>query len=119
MAGFLHSIDVAALSSDSEGTPLLLLECMAHGTPLVATDVGGIRDVLEDGRSVMLVPRRDPAAMAEALEALLLDPTRRELMAREAAARLARYEISSVAEEFATLYERLLDRSHRRALAAA
>ncbi|MEA2295731.1 MAG: hypothetical protein QOE86_3370 [Solirubrobacteraceae bacterium] len=118
MTGFLRAIDVAAMSSDFEGTPLLLFECMAHGTPLVATDVGGIRDVLEDGRSVSLVPRRDPVALAGAIEALLRDAARRDQMARAAAEQLPRYEIDQVAEEFAALYERLLARSTRRTIAA-
>jgi glycosyltransferase involved in cell wall biosynthesis len=118
MTGFLRSIDVAALSSDSEGQPLLMLECMANGTPLVATDVGGIRDVLEPGRSVSLVPRRDPPALAAAIEALLRDPARRAEMACEAAERLPMYRIDRVAAEFGALYERLLERSARRAVAA-
>jgi glycosyltransferase involved in cell wall biosynthesis len=106
--GLLRAVDVAAISSDFEGTPLFALECMAHGVPLVSTDVGGIADVLEDGRSVELVPRRDPAALAEALEALLADPERREQLAAAGAARLRPLAIDRVAADFADLYERLL-----------
>jgi glycosyltransferase involved in cell wall biosynthesis len=107
--GILADADVAALSSDFEGTPLFAFECMAAGTPLVATDVGGLPDMLEDGRSALLVPPRDPAALALALDALVDDPGRRAMLAAAARARLRRYEIARVAERFADLYDRLLD----------
>jgi len=108
VGGLLRAIDVAAISSDFEGTPLFALECMAHGVPLVSTDVGGIADVLEDGSSVLLVPRRDPGALAEALEALLADPERRRALATAGAERLRPLAIDRVAADFAGLYERLL-----------
>ena len=105
----LADVDVAALSSDYEGTPLFAFECMAAGTPLVATDVGGLPDMLEHGRSALLVPPRDPAALAAALDGLLEDPARRAALATAARRRLARYEIGPVAARFADLYDRLLD----------
>ena len=111
----LRSVDVAAMSSDFEGTPLFGLECMAEGVPLVSTDVGGIRDVLDDGRSVLLVPRRDAPAMARALEGLLRDPARRAEVAAAAAERLPPYRIETVAAEFADLYDRLGECSRRTA----
>jgi glycosyltransferase involved in cell wall biosynthesis len=107
VAGLLKASDIAAISSDFEGTPLFALECMAHGVPLVSTDVGGIADVLEDGRSVLLVPRRDPEALAGALTALLDDTERRQALASAAAERLHPLRIEQVAADFAGLYERL------------
>jgi glycosyltransferase involved in cell wall biosynthesis len=104
----LGALDVAAMSSDFEGLPLFVLECMAHGTPLVATRVGGIPDALEDGRSGLLVPPRDPAAMAGAIESLLADPGRRQAMAEAAQQRVADFTIDRVAARFADLYDRLL-----------
>jgi glycosyltransferase involved in cell wall biosynthesis len=103
----LRTVDVAVMSSDFEGAPLFPLECMAHDVPLVSTDVGGIRDLLEDGRSVVLVPPRRPAELARALEALLRSPERRASIAGEAARGLPGYEIGRVAERFADLYEQL------------
>jgi glycosyltransferase involved in cell wall biosynthesis len=108
--GILRSLDVAALSSDFEGTPLLAFECMATDTPLVATDVGGLRDVVEDGVSGVLVPRRNPAALAHAIAALLQDPQRRTKLAAAAHERLAPYTIDAVACRFADLYDELLAR---------
>ena len=104
----LRAFDVAVMSSDFEGTPLFAFECMANGTPLVATAVGGLPDVVVDGETGLLVPPRDPAALAEAVEALLRDPERRARMGEAARARLADFTIERAAERFAALYERLL-----------
>jgi glycosyltransferase involved in cell wall biosynthesis len=76
VGGLLEAADVAVISSDYEGAPLFALECMAHGAPLVSTDVGNVGELLGDGEGVMLVPRRDPPSMARAITALLLDPQR-------------------------------------------
>jgi glycosyltransferase involved in cell wall biosynthesis len=106
----LAAVDVAVMSSDFEGTPLFAFECMAAGTPLVATAVGGLPDMLEHERSAILVPRRDPAALAAGLSRLLGAPDERRALAREAARRLERYRIDAVAERFGALYEELLER---------
>jgi len=65
---------VVVFPSRQEGLPVALLEAMAHGCPVVATRVGGIPQLVEDGRSGLLVPPRDPAALRGAIEALLADP---------------------------------------------
>jgi glycosyltransferase involved in cell wall biosynthesis len=107
VAGVLGAADVAALSSDYEGSPLYALECAEHGTPLVSTDVGNISTLLgEDG--VVVVPPRDPAALADALEALLRDPERRAAQAATAARHVPEHELENVTQQFADLYERLL-----------
>ena len=108
--GILAACDVAAMSSDFEGTPLFAFECMAAGTPLAATAVGGLPDMFEDGRSALLVPPRDPAALADALSRLLGDAGLRESLAAAAATRLDRYRIEAVAERFGALYTELLGR---------
>jgi glycosyltransferase involved in cell wall biosynthesis len=108
--GILAAVDVAAMSSDFEGTPLFAFECMAAGTPLVATRVGGLPDMLEHARSAILVPRRDPEALAAGLRRLLAAPEERRSLAGEAARRLERYRIGAVAERFGALYEELLER---------
>jgi glycosyltransferase involved in cell wall biosynthesis len=106
----LAAVDVAAMSSDYEGTPLFGFECMAAGTPLVATAVGGLPDMLEDGRSAVLVPRRDPVALAAGIERLLAAPEERRALAAAAARALERYKIDAVAARFAALYHELLER---------
>jgi glycosyltransferase involved in cell wall biosynthesis len=104
----LKAADVAALSSDFEGTPLFVFECMAHSSPLVATAVGGVPDVVEDGVSGILVPRRDPRALAEAVSELLADPGRRASLSAAATERLRNFTIGSLAAQFADLYEDLV-----------
>jgi len=108
--GILRSLDVAALSSDYEGTPLLVFECMAHRTPLVATNVGGLPDVVDNGVTGVLVPPRDPVALASSIVALLQDPQRRAELAFAAYARLSNFTMESVAVRFADLYDELLGR---------
>jgi glycosyltransferase involved in cell wall biosynthesis len=104
----LDAIDVAAISSDREGTSLFALECMAHGTPLVATDVGGPHDILEDGVSGRLVAPRDPGALADAIASVLHDRDRGSALAAAARERLQGLTIDHVAGCFADLYERLM-----------
>jgi glycosyltransferase involved in cell wall biosynthesis len=106
----LRAVDVGALSSDREGSPLLAFECMANDTPLVATAIGGVPDVVEHGRTGLLVPRRDPDALARALISLLADPERRARIAAAAKDGLHRYTIEATASRFAALYETLVAR---------
>lgn len=104
----LRALDVAAMSSDFEATSLFALECMAHETPLVSTGVGGLLDMLEDGRQALLVPPRDPPAMARALEELLMDPARRRELAVAAQERLRDFTLDRFVSRYDELYQRLL-----------
>lgn len=74
----LAAADVAVLASDWEGLPVFVLEAMAAGRPVVATDVDGLREVLGGGGG-RLVPPRDPAALGRALVELLDDPVLRDV----------------------------------------
>ncbi len=83
---------VFVLPSLSEGMPIALLEAMANGLPIIATRVGAIPDLIEDGVDGVLVEPGDPAALAAALAAVLGDAERRAALgvaARERAERLA------------------------------
>jgi glycosyltransferase involved in cell wall biosynthesis len=104
----LQTVDVGALSSDWEGMPLFVLECMTTRTPVVATNVGGLPEVVEDDRTGLLVPPRDPAALADAISSLLGDPERGRRLAAAAAERVDGFSINAVAERFAELYEQLV-----------
>jgi len=72
----LQAATVSVLPSLSEGLSNVVLESMAAGVPVVATAVGGNPEMLEDGVNGFLVPARDPAALADAIDAVLADPAR-------------------------------------------
>jgi glycosyltransferase involved in cell wall biosynthesis len=104
----LGAFDVAALSSDYEGTPLAVMEYMAAGLPIVATRVGGVPELIEDGRSGVLVDRRSPEQLAAGLVRLIKD---RDLAAQLGIAARERqrdeFSIASVSKRVESLYERL------------
>jgi glycosyltransferase involved in cell wall biosynthesis len=84
-----HALDVFVQSSAYEGTPNVVLEAMALGTPVVATDVGGTRELICHGVHGLIVPPRDAVALALALEETLADS---DATARRTAAARARVE---------------------------
>lgn len=90
----LPAMDVFVLSSREEGIPNALLEAMAAGRPAIVTAVGGNREVLEDGATGWLVPARNPAALALALEHALTDPA--EARRRGDAARRVTVEVRGI-----------------------
>ena len=99
---------MGALSSDWEGSPLFVFECRAAKVPLVATAVAGVTELVETDRTGLLVPPRDPRALAGAIDRLLTDPVLSARLAEEAARDLERFEIATVAARFADLYEQLV-----------
>jgi len=80
---FLSDMDVFVLSSRFEGLPLTIIEAMFAGLPVVATRVGGVPELVEDGITGFLVPPKDPGALAEALQKLIEDPELRRRMLEE------------------------------------
>lgn len=75
---YVAAMDVLVCSSSFEGTPLAVLEWMAAGKAIVATDVGGVPALIEDGLEGLLVPPNDPASLARAMGRLLREPELRE-----------------------------------------
>ncbi len=73
---FYGAIDIFCLSSDSEGMPLTLLEALASGVPVVSTEVGGIPEVIESGRTGWLVPKGSAEFLAKRVVELLQDPSK-------------------------------------------
>jgi len=76
----LAASDIFVLSSNWEGLPRSTIEAMMAGLPVVATRVGGVPELVEDGGTGFLVPPRDPNALAEALQRLIADPELRRRM---------------------------------------
>jgi glycosyltransferase involved in cell wall biosynthesis len=110
-SGQLRSFDILAVPSRSEGLPLVLLEGMFAGVPIVATTVGGVPDAVEDGRSALLVPPDDVAALTSALRRLGADdPLRRRLGAAAQEEARARFTVEAMARSYEDLYDELLAR---------
>lgn len=102
---FYPLIDFFVLPSLWEGLPLCLLEAMSLGLPIVATRVGGVGDLLEDGRTARLVPPQDPAALAAAINGFLDDPGAMDAMGREARRVFdARYDSAVMVRHYLDLY---------------
>ena len=80
MADLLRAADIFTLPSHREGMPRSIIEAMLTGLPVVATDVRGSREEVVDGETGLLVPVRDAAALARALQTLVADPARRHDM---------------------------------------
>jgi glycosyltransferase involved in cell wall biosynthesis len=104
----LPVFDVAACSSDYEGTPLSILEYMEAGLPVVSTRVGGIPDVIEHGVHGLLVDRRDPRSLSTSIEMLLRDRARAAEMGRRGRdRRRTEFDISATVRRIESLYEDL------------
>jgi len=88
---WLAALDIFALTSDWEGMSNALLEAMAAQLPVVATAVGGTPEVVVDGITGLLVPPRDPDALAQAITRLLRDPDLRDRMGQAGRKRIKRY----------------------------
>lgn len=80
VADVLHGMDAFCLSSEAEGVPMAILEAMSLGRPVVATDVGGVREAVVHGESGLLVPAGAPEELAAALATLATDPERARRM---------------------------------------
>jgi len=117
VARLLSAYDLFVQPSIWEGFGLTLVEAMAVGLPVVATDVGGIPEIVRHGRDGILVPAGDAAALASAIAALLDDPARRSAFAAEGRHRArTEFHIDRLVAETAALYRDALAR--RGAIAA-
>src|SRR5581483_87601 len=102
-------LDVVCLASLNEGSPVALIEAMAAARPVVATAVGGVPEVVRDGISGLLVPPRDPQALAAAVGEVLARPDRARLLglaARDAV--YPKYGVQRLIRDVEALYLDLL-----------
>lgn len=106
--GVLSDADIFVLPSLFEGTPLVLIEAMMSGLPIVTTDTCGMRDVVEHERTGLLVPVRSPARLAQAIERLISEPNLRAALGRGAHEYARQYHTwKRVGQEVLSTYERL------------
>lgn len=104
-ANLYQAADAFVLSSHTEGLPMVLLEAMAAGLPVVATSVGGVPDAVTDAQTGLLVPPANPSALADAMARILDDTALREQMGRAAQARVAeQFGIGQMAGRYAAVF---------------
>lgn len=102
-ADFVVVPSVETEDGDTEGMPTVISESFAAGTPVVATGVGGIPDVVEDGHSGLVVPQRRPDRLAAAMTRLIEDESTRRALATNAAEQAATLDWSQCAETYVDL----------------
>ncbi|WP_107038459.1 glycosyltransferase [Brumimicrobium mesophilum] len=78
IASFNQGMDIMCLTSKNEGTPVSIIEAQASGIPVISTDVGGVRDILEEGKAGFVIKREDIETYTEKLRLLVEDRTLRE-----------------------------------------
>jgi glycosyltransferase involved in cell wall biosynthesis len=109
---FLPNLDLGVMSSYTEGLPVILLETGASGVPTVATAVGGIPEVLDDGENGYLVPAGDAPALAQRIVTLLDNDQQRLAMGQAARARVRRdFSFTAMSRQYHELFQKLLSRT--------
>ena len=104
VAGALAAFDLVVFPSLWEGTPLTAFEALAAGRPIIASNADGLTDILQDGHDSVIVPKRDAAAIARAVAALLDNPGRRAELAGAARRTGAGYDITTFVRKMERLY---------------
>jgi mannosyltransferase len=109
LPGWYQRVSIYAFTSRNEGFGLTLIEAMAAGAALVASRAGAAETVVIDGKTGVLVPTGDAAALAAAIEPLMRDPERARAMGEKARARaVAEFSIEAEAERIAAVYRNVL-----------
>ena len=104
-----RAADIGVLASHEEGLPNSLLEAMAIGVPMITTNVGGVADIVTNGLDALVVPPRNPEAMAEALIAMIKSPQLRLRLGQAASARIHDvFSLQKCIDGYRLLYESML-----------
>jgi len=107
---YLKGCDLFVLASLFEGMPNVVMEAMAVGKPVVATDVNGARELMEDGQTGVIVPPKKPEILAKAIEELINDPKRCELFGEKGKARvLNHFTIEKMVEQLEVFFTEKLE----------
>ncbi len=107
----LHASDVFVLSSDWEGNPLVVMEAMSAGLPVISTAVGGVPELIQDQKTGLLVPPGDQEALSHAMTNLFTHAQRREAIGTQAAQHAAlHFTVQAMANAYGDLYHKLLNR---------
>lgn len=110
LSKFLPNIDVNVISSYTEGLPVILLEAGAAGVPTVATAVGGVPEVIDDGNSGLLIAAGDASALAQHIVELLDNSPRRQAIGQAARERVRRdFAFASMSRRYQELFRKLVE----------
>ena len=104
----MAAVDVFTLASKWEGLPVALMEALALGLPVVATDVGGVGEAMHDGIDALLVPPSDATVLADALQRVLTDHSLRERLAVAAASRASEFDVARAVQRMEQVYAELV-----------
>jgi glycosyltransferase involved in cell wall biosynthesis len=104
----LAASDVLVLPSFREGTPRVIIEAMASGLPVIATDIAGIPEQIIDGENGYLIPTGDAAMLADRIEMLLSNAELRERMGAHCLERVNRFSASTMIKDLDKVYQQLL-----------
>jgi D-inositol-3-phosphate glycosyltransferase len=107
LADYYALADICVVPSRTETFGLVALEAQALGTPVVASAVGGLTEIISDGETGILVADRHPQAFAEAIASLLDDAALRERMGEAARIRAATFTWARAVERMAAIYSRV------------
>ena len=105
---YLAVMDLFVFPSNYEGMGSTLLDAMAFDIPVIATRVGGIPDIVEDGQTGLLIPPKDAKAIVQAIEALYQDPDYRRRLAANARSQLDNYSPPKMTRRYMDLYQEVI-----------
>ncbi len=114
LISFFQTCGLFVLPSHYEGLPAVLLEAMSTGAPIVSTNIGGTKELIENGKNGLIVPTKNPILLANSIIDLLRDRKRAlEIGLKGRATILERYTWEMVAKRYEDLYSRVLDERER------
>lgn len=111
-ARVMHALDVFVSASHTEALPLVILEAMASGAAIAATETEGAKELIENGKTGRLVAIENPAHLAEAISELLVEgPKRAAFGAAAQTAVIAKYDLKNMVAETRDIYRRIMEES--------
>jgi glycosyltransferase involved in cell wall biosynthesis len=112
IAVFNAGMDIVCLTSNNEGTPVSLIEAQAAGIPVISTDVGGVRDIVEESVTGYIVPKSDSNAFAEKLCILIEDKNNRENMSQKGWSFVeSKFHYTRLVKDMENYYKDLVDKT--------
>lgn len=99
-------VDIFVIPSVKEGLPYVLLEAMAAGLPIIATQAGGIPEIIKDQKNGLFIPPKNPTAIAQALEILIKNSNLKNQIARQAKIDIKKYSLENMVAQIDNLYKK-------------